>query len=180
MIQYFAWGIPSAIHYTRPIQNNPFNTIFNNLQTGIFSVHSTFFPQSTLQTVYTLQSTFYNLHSIQFARSNLHSAIYSFIIHSTTYTRQSTLYNLHSKQSTLYTLYTLQSLRSTLNIRRESTNRPAMATFWRTFHHDGKISPACWGGGGVHALSFSLYLPSQAKLFVYAPAERADTLLLFL
>ncbi|MFO0004370.1 MAG: hypothetical protein ACK559_24900, partial [bacterium] len=37
-IQYFAWGIPSAIRYTRHIQNNPFNTIFNNLHTGICSL----------------------------------------------------------------------------------------------------------------------------------------------
>jgi hypothetical protein len=29
--------------------------------------------------------------------------------------------------------------------------RVAMASFWRTFHHDGKISPA-WRGRGVHAL----------------------------
>jgi hypothetical protein len=45
----------------------------------------------------------------------------------------------------------------------ESTNRLAMATFWRTFHHHGKISPAWWGWG-VHTLYLSLYLPSRAKL----------------
>ncbi len=28
--------------------------------------------------------------------------------------------------------------------------------FWRTFHHDGKISPGCWGRGGVHTHSHSL------------------------
>ncbi len=47
--------------------------------------------------------------------------------------------------------------------RREGTNRLAMATFWRTFHHDGKFSPAWWGGG-VHTHSLSRYLPSRAKL----------------
>ncbi len=26
--------------------------------------------------------------------------------------------------------------------RRESTNRLAITTFWRTFHHDGKFSPS--------------------------------------
>ncbi len=41
--------------------------------------------------------------------------------------------------------------------------RVAMAIFWRTFHHYGKISPA-WRGWGVHALPLKLYLPSQAKL----------------
>jgi hypothetical protein len=35
--------------------------------------------------------------------------------------------------------------------RAQSTHRVAMATFWRIFHHDGKISQACWGWG-VHAL----------------------------
>jgi hypothetical protein len=35
-----------------------------------------------------------------------------------------------------------------------------MATFWRTFHHDGKISPAWWGWG-VNALPLLLYLPSR-------------------
>jgi hypothetical protein len=47
----------------------------------------------------------------------------------------------------------------------ESTHRVAMATFWRTFRHDGKISPSWWGWGGVHALPLSLYLPSSAKLW---------------
>ncbi len=44
----------------------------------------------------------------------------------------------------------------------EST-RVAMATFWPTFHHDGKISPA-WSGGRVHIHPLSLYLPSRTKL----------------
>ncbi len=42
-------------------------------------------------------------------------------------------------------------------------HRVAMTTFF-TLHHDGKISPA-WCGWGVHALSLSLYLPSQVKLW---------------
>ena len=41
--------------------------------------------------------------------------------------------------------------------------RLAMATFWRTFHHDGKISPA-WCGWGVHTHPLSLYLPLRTKL----------------
>jgi hypothetical protein len=45
----------------------------------------------------------------------------------------------------------------------QSTHRVANATFWRTFHHDGKISPAWWGWG-VHAHPLSLYLPSRTKL----------------
>ncbi len=46
----------------------------------------------------------------------------------------------------------------------QSTHRAAMATFWRTFHHYGKTSPAWWWVG-VHALPLSLYLPSRAKLW---------------
>ncbi len=38
----------------------------------------------------------------------------------------------------------------------QSTHRLALATFWRTFHHDGKFSPAWWGWG-VHADPLSLY-----------------------
>jgi hypothetical protein len=49
----------------------------------------------------------------------------------------------------------------------QSTLRVAMATFWRTFHHDGKISPAWLWGGGVYALPLSLYLPSRANFVVY-------------
>ena len=52
-------------------------------------------------------------------------------------------------------------------------HRVAMATFWRTFHHDGKINPAWWGWG-VHARPFHSTITS--KVMVYAPAERADTL----
>jgi hypothetical protein len=41
-------------------------------------------------------------------------------------------------------------------------------TFWRRFHNDGKISPICWGGGGeVHSLALSLFLPSKAKFTCY-------------
>ncbi len=42
--------------------------------------------------------------------------------------------------------------------------RVAMANFWRTFNHDGKISPAWWWWG-VHAHPLSLDLPSRAKLW---------------
>jgi hypothetical protein len=34
--------------------------------------------------------------------------------------------------------------------------------------------------GGMHAHPLSPYLPSRKKVVVYAPAERADTLSLFL
>jgi hypothetical protein len=48
----------------------------------------------------------------------------------------------------------------------EYTHRVAMATFWRrTFHHDGKISPAVRMGGGVYAHPLSLFLPSRTKLW---------------
>ncbi len=42
----------------------------------------------------------------------------------------------------------------------QSAQRVATATFWRTFHHDWKISPGCWGWW-VHA---HLLSPSRAKL----------------
>ncbi len=48
----------------------------------------------------------------------------------------------------------------------------ATATFWCTFHHDGKFSPGCEGWGpGVHAQPLLLYLPSRRKLWtvVYSP-----------
>ncbi len=42
----------------------------------------------------------------------------------------------------------------------------AMSTFWRTFHHDGKISPAWWGWGGARPPSLT---PSTitSKVVVY-------------
>ncbi len=43
-------------------------------------------------------------------------------------------------------------------------HRVATATFWRTFHHDGKISPGWWGWE-VHAHPLSLYLPLCSKLW---------------
>ena len=41
--------------------------------------------------------------------------------------------------------------------------REAMAAFWRTFSHEGKISLG-WCGWGVHAHPLSLHLPSPVKL----------------
>ncbi len=63
--------------------------------------------------------------------------------------------------------------------RREIKSRQAMSTFWRTFHHDGKFRPARFWAG-VHALPFSLYLPSQAKLWCTLQLRGQDTLLLLL
>ncbi len=47
----------------------------------------------------------------------------------------------------------------------QSTHRVATAAFWRTFHHDGKISPGWWGRR-VHGTPtpLSLYLQSRTKL----------------
>ncbi len=39
----------------------------------------------------------------------------------------------------------------------------AKAAFWRTFHHDGKMSPGWWRWG-AHAHPLSLYLSSHTKL----------------
>ncbi len=50
---------------------------------------------------------------------------------------------------------------------------------WRTFHHDGKISPCLVRVGDARPPPFTL--PTiTSKVVVYAPAERADTLPLFL
>ncbi len=58
----------------------------------------------------------------------------------------------------------LKTSKSTLIHRREGTKRLAMSTFWRTFHHDSKLSPA-WSGCGIHALPLSLYLLTLAMLW---------------
>ncbi len=49
-------------------------------------------------------------------------------------------------------------------MRSQSTHRVAMATLWRTFHHDRKII-LDWWGWGVNALPLSLYLLSRTKLW---------------
>jgi hypothetical protein len=36
----------------------------------------------------------------------------------------------------------------------QSSHRVAIAPFWCTFHHDGKINPAWWGGGGCKPTPF--------------------------
>ncbi len=41
--------------------------------------------------------------------------------------------------------------------------RVVTSAFWRTFYHEGKISPGWWGGG-VYAHPLSLHLPSPVKL----------------
>jgi hypothetical protein len=45
----------------------------------------------------------------------------------------------------------------------QSTHRVVLSTFWRAFHHDGKINPG-WCGWGVHAHPLLLYLKSRTKL----------------
>ncbi len=63
----------------------------------------------------------------------------------------------------------------------QSTHRVAMTTFWRKYHHDGKISPS-WSGRGVHAPPPFIISTTKYKVvvWVYDAAERADTLPLFL
>jgi hypothetical protein len=58
-------------------------------------------------------------------------------------------------------------------------HRTATATFWRTFHHDGKISLGRWGWGGARLPSYTISTITY-KVVMYAPAERADILTLFL
>ncbi len=58
----------------------------------------------------------------------------------------------------------------------QSTHRVAMATFWRTFNPNGKISPAWCSWGLPRPSPFTLSIQSTSKVVVYAPVERADTL----
>ncbi len=78
----------------------------------------------------------------------------------------------------------MRELRSIKNLHKwdhrvwsQSTHRMAMATFWRTFHHDGKISPGWWGWG-VHAPTpfHYIYHHVQSCGVQYVPADRVDTL----
>jgi hypothetical protein len=46
----------------------------------------------------------------------------------------------------------------------QSTHRVATAAFWRTFYHDGKISPGLWEWELHVHLPLSQYLPSRSKL----------------
>ncbi len=56
-------------------------------------------------------------------------------------------------------------------------HRVAMADFWRTFYHDGKISPGWYGGAPVPTPFQPIAITS--KVLVYAPAQGADTRPLF-
>ncbi len=72
-----------------------------------------------------------------------------------------------SSHQTLSLVY-LYRMYSVLVIPR-STHRVAMAmaTFWRTFHHDGKISRPWWGWGGARPIPYdhkqSCGVPSSSK-----------------
>jgi hypothetical protein len=49
----------------------------------------------------------------------------------------------------------------------------ALATFWRTFHHDGKIRPELVKVGGARQPPFTISTITY-EVLMYAPAERAD------
>jgi hypothetical protein len=61
---------------------------------------------------------------------------------------------------------------------RVDTQRVAMATFWRTFHHDGKFSQAWWGWGDARPPPFTLSTITS-KVVVY-PHLRGQIHSLFL
>jgi hypothetical protein len=61
----------------------------------------------------------------------------------------------------------------------QSTHRVAMADFWRTSHHDGKISPDWWGWRCKPVPFYCIYHHVESCSVGYAPDERADTLPLF-
>ncbi len=62
----------------------------------------------------------------------------------------------HCKVYSLYSQFLLPSLHYKYRFDTQSTHRVAMATFWRTFNHDGKISPACWRWGLPRPSPFTL------------------------
>jgi hypothetical protein len=62
--------------------------------------------------------------------------------------------------------------------RSQSTHRVATATVWRTVHHDRKICPG-WKGWGAPPPPFTISTITY-EVVAYAPAERADTIPLFL
>jgi hypothetical protein len=71
-----------------------------------------------------------------------------------------TLYGRNRHQS----ICTVWELRLLFTIAPQSTvHRVVTAAFWRTFHHEGRISPGWWGWG-LHAHPLSLHLPSPVKL----------------
>ncbi len=57
-------------------------------------------------------------------------------------------------------------------------HRVAMTTFWRTLHHDGKISPGWWGWRCMSTPFHYIYHHVQSCI-VFTSAERSDTLPLF-
>ncbi len=57
----------------------------------------------------------------------------------------------------------------------QSKHRVAIAAFWRTFHHDGKIRPG-WREWRVHAHPPPPLFTITYKVAGYDPAERTDTL----
>jgi hypothetical protein len=67
----------------------------------------------------------------------------------------------HACDKLKYTVFIFQH-RCALYVQNR-VHRVATAAFWRTFHHEGKISPGWWGCG-VHAHPLSLHLPSPVKL----------------
>ncbi len=72
-----------------------------------------------------------------------------------------------------------KNIHDSFNHRRESTNRQAITTFQCTYHHDGNSAQPIGRGGGACPPPFILYTITS-KDVVYAAAERAYTLLLFL
>ncbi len=55
----------------------------------------------------------------------------------------------------------------------QSTQRVATAALWRTFHHDGKISPGWCGWMSARPLPFTIFTITY-KVAVYAPALRGQ------
>jgi hypothetical protein len=54
----------------------------------------------------------------------------------------------------------------------------ATAAFWRTFHHDGKLAQTA-KGGGARRPPFTVFT-NMYEVVVHSPAERTDTLSVFL
>jgi hypothetical protein len=78
---------------------------------------------------------------------------YKNIIHTKTSCPQKSLFNI------LQNIYKIIAAMPANVSRKHRVHRVATADFWRTCHHDGKISPGWWGWGCTLP-----YLPSHKKL----------------
>jgi hypothetical protein len=74
----------------------------------------------------------------------------------------------------------LQNMKKSLCLTQNTHRVVATAAFWRTFHHVGKLAQAGKGGGCTPTPFHYTVFAITYKVVVHSPAERTDTLSLFL